>query len=412
MSRPLRENLELAERDGATWVCCARCGHELSREGEDWRRRWVVEHLPPAHLGPHRELLEGRLELEEHYCPGCGVTLDAAIVVARGAASVAGRRPARRPANQSTAPQPMALDPRTTAMPDISWKEAQAALGEQADEACIEASEFIYSSPHVSVTPQIDDYAQQTFVSERSLLEAVQDLTHRVHSDFKYRPQSTSIGTPLADVMKHRRGVCQDFAHVMIGAVRSKRLAARYVSGYVRPGPKVEGAQASHAWVSVFFPGRGWMDFDPTNDLMVSDNHIALAWGRDYADVTPVKGISLGGGTPHFRQLSVSIRLLKDVARHHRQSLEDALSRSIGLVEVELDRVPPGRERFLPFPLAAFQIDKVPEKDRLPLEQVEAISADTSEAAMAKTPHVARAAHVARATEATAATMPAVLGHG
>ena len=189
------------------------------------------------------------------------------------------------------------VDPRTTPLPDISWKEAQAALGEQADEACIEASEFIYSSPHVSVTPQIDDYAQQTFVPERSLLEAIQDLTHRIHSDFKYRPQSTSIGTPLADVMKHRRGVCQDFAHVMIGAVRSKRLAARYVSGYVRPGPKVQGAQASHAWVSVFFPGSGWMDFDPTNDLMVSDSHIALAWGRDYADVTPVKGISLGSGS-------------------------------------------------------------------------------------------------------------------
>ena len=89
----------------------------------------------------------------------------------------------------------------------------------------------------------------------------------------------------------------KDFAHVMIGAVRSQRLAARYVSGYVRPGPKVQGAQASHAWVSVFFPGSGWVSFDPTNDLIVSDSHITLAWGRDYADVTPVKGISLGGGS-------------------------------------------------------------------------------------------------------------------
>ena len=202
------------------------------------------------------------------------------------------------------------VDPRTIALPDISWKEAQAALGQQADEACIEASEFIYSSPHVSVTPQIDDYAQQTFGPERSLVEAIQDLTHRIHSDFKYRPQSTSIGTPLADVMKHRRGVCQDFAHVMIGAVRSKRVAARYVSGYVRPGPKVEGAQASHAWVSVFFPASGWIDFDPTNDLMVSDSHIALAWGRDYADVTPVKGISLGGGSQTV-EVEVYVQLLE-----------------------------------------------------------------------------------------------------
>jgi len=179
----------------------------------------------------------------------------------------------------------------------ISWNEAQTAIAEQPDEATIEASEFIYNSPHVSVTPDLDEYARISFVKGRSLLDAAHDLMHRIHTDFKYRPQSTSISTTLAEVMKHRRGVCQDFAHVMIGAVRSQRLAARYVSGYVRPGPKVQGAQASHAWVSVFFPGSGWVSFDPTNDLIVSDSHITLAWGRDYADVTPVKGISLGGGS-------------------------------------------------------------------------------------------------------------------
>jgi transglutaminase-like putative cysteine protease len=179
----------------------------------------------------------------------------------------------------------------------ISWNAAQKAIAAQPDDATIEASEFIYNSPHVSVTPQLEDYAQASFVPGRSLLDAVQDLTHRINTDFKYRPQSTSISTPLAEVMKLRRGVCQDFAHVMIGAVRAQRLAVRYVSGYIRPGPKVQGAQASHAWVSVFFPGTGWIGFDPTNDLMVSDNHITLAWGRDYADVTPVKGISLGGGS-------------------------------------------------------------------------------------------------------------------
>jgi transglutaminase-like putative cysteine protease len=181
--------------------------------------------------------------------------------------------------------------------PPMSWNDAQAAIAAQSDDATIAASEFIYNSPHVSVTPQLDEYARATFVAGRPLLEAVQDLTHRIHADFKYRPQSTSISTPLVEVMKIRRGVCQDFAHVMIGALRSQRLAARYVSGYVRPGPKVQGAQASHAWVSVFFPGTGWLGFDPTNDLMVSNSHITLAWGRDYADVTPVKGISLGGGS-------------------------------------------------------------------------------------------------------------------
>src|SRR5262249_19215240 len=109
-------------------------------------------------------------------------------------------------------------------------------------------------------------------------------------------PKSTSIDVALADVVKNRRGVCQDFAHVMIGVLRSMRLAARYVSGYVRPGPKVQGAQASHAWVGVFVPGSGWINFDPTNDLIVSDTHVTLAWGGGYGDVTPVKGFTLGGG--------------------------------------------------------------------------------------------------------------------
>jgi len=180
--------------------------------------------------------------------------------------------------------------PTNGSLASIAWDEAR-------ERIAVEASEFVYNSPYVPATPQIVEYAQKTFVPGRDLLEAAQELMHRIHEDFKYRPQSTSVSTPLADVMRHRRGVCQDFAHVMIGAIRSQRLAARYVSGYVRPGPKVQGAQASHAWVSVFFPGSGWMCFDPTNDLMVSDNHITLAWGRDYADVTPVKGISLGGGS-------------------------------------------------------------------------------------------------------------------
>ena len=140
------------------------------------------------------------------------------------------------------------------------------------------------------------EYASETFVPQRPLLESVRDLTHRIHEEFKYSPKATSIDVPLKDVLRKREGVCQDFAHVMIGALRSVRLAARYVSGYVRPGPKVQGAQASHAWVEVFFPGSGWRGFDPTNDLMVSDNHVTLAWGRDYGDVTPVKGITLGGG--------------------------------------------------------------------------------------------------------------------
>jgi transglutaminase-like putative cysteine protease len=185
---------------------------------------------------------------------------------------------------------------RADPLAPLAWEEARQLIAAHSDAACLEASEFVYDSPFIPRLPEIGEFAYTVFRQNRPMLEAVQDLTHRIHGDFKYRPQSTTIGVPLNDVMRHRRGVCQDFAHVMIGALRSVRLAARYVSGYVRPGPKVQGAQASHAWVSVFFPKMGWISFDPTNDMLVSDSHITLAWGRDYGDVTPVKGISLGGG--------------------------------------------------------------------------------------------------------------------
>jgi transglutaminase-like putative cysteine protease len=195
-----------------------------------------------------------------------------------------------------TAESIVQVRPEPAGGPSIGWEEARQNIAAASDAACLEASEFVYPSPYVPFVPQIEHYAKTTFTEGRSLFEAVHDLTHRIHADFKYRPQSTSIDIALHEVMRHRRGVCQDFAHVMIGALRSHRLSARYVSGYVLPGPRVQGAQASHAWVSVFFPGNGWLSFDPTNDLMVSDSHVTLAWGRDYGDVTPVKGISLGGG--------------------------------------------------------------------------------------------------------------------
>ncbi len=111
---------------------------------------------------------------------------------------------------------------------------------------------------------------------------------------------------PLLEVLRNRQGVCQDFAHVMIGALRSLRLAARYTSGYLRSSTGSLGAEASHAWVSAFVPGSGWLSFDPTNDVMPSDGHVILAWGRDYGDVTPVSGIAVGGGS-HSVDVEVSV---------------------------------------------------------------------------------------------------------
>src|SRR4029079_12006499 len=123
------------------------------------------------------------------------------------------------------------------------------------------ASEFVFNSPYVPAFDGLTAYARETFPPERPLFDAVKELTKRIHAEFRYAPKATTIDSPLPAVFKNRSGVCQDFAHVMIGVLRSLRLPARYVSGYVRSGAKFQGAQASHAWVSVFFPGTGWLDF-------------------------------------------------------------------------------------------------------------------------------------------------------
>ena len=180
--------------------------------------------------------------------------------------------------------------------PPIAWEDACANLAEHSDNASLEAYEFVFDSPYVTGFSALTDYARPSFPPNRPLAEAAVDLSHRIHADFRYRPSSTSIDMPLREVLSLRQGVCQDFAHIMVGALRSHRLAARYVSGYLRSGKQYLGAEASHAWVAVFIPGHGWLDLDPTNNVLPTDGHVTLAWGRDYGDVPPVKGISLGGG--------------------------------------------------------------------------------------------------------------------
>ena len=176
------------------------------------------------------------------------------------------------------------------------WEEARELLAAPHDPLTLQASEFRWESPFVPWAAELRTYARQVFAPGRPLAEAAHELNHRIYYEFEYAPKSTSIETPLAEVVRTRKGVCQDFAHVMIGALRSLGLAARYVSGYLKSGNQYTGAEASHAWVSVFVPGTGWVDFDPTNDMVPGAGHITLAWGRDYADVTPVKGVTIGGG--------------------------------------------------------------------------------------------------------------------
>lgn len=189
------------------------------------------------------------------------------------------------------------VEPRATGhLPQLTWEEARAHLTAHPGLDSLAAYEFVFDSPFVAASPELRAYGAPSFAPGVPLADAVTDLSRRIHAEFSYKPKSTSIDVPLQEVLQRRRGVCQDFAHVMIGVVRSYHLAARYVSGYLRSGAKFLGSEASHAWVSVFIPGYGWLDLDPTNNVLPSDGHLTVAWGRDYGDVTPVKGISLGGG--------------------------------------------------------------------------------------------------------------------
>lgn len=182
-------------------------------------------------------------------------------------------------------------------LPAGPWEKIRDSVANPADAESLAASEFIYDSPYVPISSALAEYARPTFRSGRSLAESIRELMERVNTEFVYKPQSTSIEIPLIEVLEKRHGVCQDFAHVMIGALRSVGLPARYVSGYLRSGANVTGAEASHAWVSVWMPGAGWVDYDPTNNVLPYDGHVTIGWGRDFGDVTPLKGIALGGGS-------------------------------------------------------------------------------------------------------------------
>lgn len=169
------------------------------------------------------------------------------------------------------------------------------------------ASEFAYASAYVPLHQELRDYAQQSLRPGRPLAEAVHELMQRVHRDFKYAPLTTDISTPILQVFRERQGVCQDFAHLMIGCLRACGLSARYVSGYLlthppKGQPRLIGADASHAWLSVWCPGLGlpgadpWLDLDPTNNCIPALDHIRVAHGRDFGDVTPLRGVIRGGG--------------------------------------------------------------------------------------------------------------------
>jgi transglutaminase-like putative cysteine protease len=195
----------------------------------------------------------------------------------------------------------------------VSWENVQNRLTTSKGHETLEAQPFLYESPLIKDCQQLADYARPSFPAGRLLTEAISDLMQRIYHDFTYDPGVTTIATPLSEVMATRRGVCQDFAHLGIGCIRAMGLAARYVSGYIETVPpagqaRLVGADASHAWFSVYSPTAGWLDFDPTNNQRPVEQHITVAWGRDFSDVSPLRGVALGGGK---HKVSVSV----DVAR-------------------------------------------------------------------------------------------------
>jgi transglutaminase-like putative cysteine protease len=183
----------------------------------------------------------------------------------------------------------------------LPWESVRAVVGAAGSPDALDACRYVYASPHVTWFPDLEAYARASFTPGRPHLDAALDLTHRIFADFTFDGGATDISTPLEQVLRGRRGVCQDFAQLMIGCLRAVGLPARYMSGYIlthpAPGkPRLVGADASHAWVSVWCPSSGWVDFDPTNRCLVQHEHITLGWGRDFSDVTPMRGIVLGGG--------------------------------------------------------------------------------------------------------------------
>jgi transglutaminase-like putative cysteine protease len=196
------------------------------------------------------------------------------------------------------------LEVKALPLPDFAdsppWENVRDSMAGNYTIEGLNAYQFVFDSKRVKGRPELGEYARESFPERRPLLEAVLDLTRRINQDFRFDTKATEVSTPVETFFEKRRGVCQDFSHLQIACMRSLGLPARYVSGYLRtmppPGkPRLVGADASHAWCAAWSPGAGWVDFDPTNNVVPTDGHVTVAWGRDYSDVSPIHGVLLGG---------------------------------------------------------------------------------------------------------------------
>jgi transglutaminase-like putative cysteine protease len=195
-----------------------------------------------------------------------------------------------------------------------SWEMARDMLLASTGEF-IEEKQFTHPTEITATTAEIKNYAEHSFIAGKPLFDAVYDLVRRIYTDFKFTPGFTTVSTPLSVVMKERKGVCQDFAHLAISCIHSMGLPARYVSGYLETlapagKEKLTGVDASHAWIAVFIPGMGWVDFDPTNNQLATEQYITIGWGRDYFDIIPLKGVIMSSSS-HDLTVSVDVKRIQ-----------------------------------------------------------------------------------------------------
>ena len=236
----------------------------------------------------------------------------ASTVITAGSRVTIEPRVAAHSQNGDARPRLAAQWLRENAAASASWESIVGEMRETRTDEDWDVQQFCLPSPLIPHLAPLEELARCHFAPRRPVVEAALSLMDGIYRGFAFMPDATDIATPLGDVLRDRKGVCQDFAHVMIGALRSLGLAARYMSGYIETSPppggiKLEGVDASHAWCALYVPEFGWLDFDPTNALLPSNQHVVLAWGRDYGDVSPLKGVFYGGNQ-HEVTVSVDMK--------------------------------------------------------------------------------------------------------
>ncbi|MGC3982330.1 MAG: transglutaminase family protein [Steroidobacteraceae bacterium] len=273
-------------------------------------------HLSPREV-PYQKIIAHRLELQ----PQAGNYSDDVDAFGNRLTRIELARPHRQLQIVGHTQVELTARPQHAAAESLPWERVRDELtycGRPRTAKELEVATYRAESPHARVKNAYGEFAAECFPRGQPILACADALMHKLYEELTYDPNATIVGTPLASVLETRRGVCQDFAHLMIACLRSRGLSARYVSGYIRTivpegGVALTGADASHAWVSVYAPPFDWIDLDPTNGVRINTDHITLGWGRDFSDVSPVRGVIVGGGE-HTVSVGVTVQPLENAA--------------------------------------------------------------------------------------------------